>query len=127
MALEHRSDARKTLVRDFLIFQLKLLLDGLKDMAVVSLATVAAALDLVRGKQHEPQLFYQVVRLSERWDLWLNLNEAAERAEGTADGFFGASLAGSDSLLGKLEMAVRGGDTPRGATREAGAHKPAAA
>lgn len=127
MALEHRSDPRRILLRDFFIFQLKLLLDGLKDMAVVSLATAAAAVDVIRGRYHEPQLFYQVVRLSEKWDLWLNLNEAAERAEDTADGFFGASLAGTDSLLGKLEMAVRGGDKPRAAARKADAREPAAA
>lgn len=114
MAPQNTTDARNVLLRDFMIFQLKLLLDGLKDMALVSLATVAAAVDLVRGQGAEPRLFYHVVRLSERWDLWLNLNEAAERAEETADGFFGASLAGADSLLGKLEMAVRGGDAPRG-------------
>jgi hypothetical protein len=113
MALISESDLRRVLFRDFFIFQLKLLLDGLKDMAVVSLATAAAAIDLVRGKHREPRFFYEVVRLSEKWDLWLNLNEAAQRAEDTPDGFFGASPAGADSLLGKLEMAVRGGDTPR--------------
>ncbi len=124
MALDDRSDRRKILLRDFFIFQLKLVLDGLKDMALVSLATAAAAIDVVRGKHHGPQLFYHVVRLSEKWDLWLNLNEAAERAEETSDGFFGASLAGTDTLLGKLEMAVRGGDDPRGA---AGAREAATA
>jgi len=116
MALQNTTDARNVLLRDFVIFQFKLLLDGLKDMALVSLATVAAGVDLVRGQRGETRLFYEVVRLSERWDLWLNLNEAAERAEETGDGFFGASLAGADSLLGKLELAVRGGDTPRSAS-----------
>jgi hypothetical protein len=119
---QHKSDPRKVLLRDFFIFQMELLLDSLKDMALVSLATVAAAVDLVRGRHEEPQLFYNVVRMSEKWDLWLNLNEAAERAEDTGDGFFGASLAGADSLLGKLELAVRGGDVPRGSrTTEAAA------
>ena len=114
MALHTGSDPRKVLLRDFFIFQMKLLLDGLKDMALVSLATIATVVDLVRGRREDPSLFYQVVRMSEKWDLWLNLNEAAENAEATPDGFFGASLAGADSLLGKLEMAVRGGDVPRG-------------
>lgn len=122
MALQtNKSDARKVLFRDFIIFQAKLLLDGLKDMAMVSLATLAFAVDLIRGKSDEPAFFYHVVRLSERWDLWLNLNEAAEHAEDTPDGFFGASLAGADTLLGKLEMAVRGGDTPRSAQEAEGA------
>ncbi|MEN8374023.1 MAG: hypothetical protein ABFS34_01085 [Gemmatimonadota bacterium] len=121
MASENTSDPRKVLMRDFIIFQVKLVLDGLKDMALVTLATVAAAIDLMRGRRSEPRLFYQVVRMSEKWDLWLNLNEAAEHAEDTADGFFGASAAGADSLLGQLEMAVRGGDAPRSrkATRQA--------
>jgi hypothetical protein len=34
--------------------------------------------------------------------------------KGTEDGLFGASRAGSDSLVGKIEQLVRGGDVPTG-------------
>ena len=47
----------------------------------------------------------------------MNLFGAAEQAEATADGLFGASRAGSDSLLGKLEAIVLGHDEPESEPR----------
>jgi hypothetical protein len=104
---------RNVTIRDFVIFQIKLLLDGAKDGAVFFLSIAAIVLDILAGKGKRPRLFYSVLRLSERLDLWLNLHGAVERLEDTDDGLFGASQAGSDSLLGKLEQIVRGGDEPR--------------
>ena len=53
--------------------------------------------------------------LTERFDRWLDLHGAMQRIDAgqTDDGFFGASEAGSDSLLGELDEMVRGGDRPR--------------
>jgi hypothetical protein len=104
---------RKVTLRDFLIFQLKLALDGAKDWVVIPLSIVAVILDMLAGKGRRPRLFYSVVRLSERFDLWLNLHGVMEHVDETDDGLFGASEAGSDSLIGKIEQLVRGGDEPR--------------
>jgi hypothetical protein len=103
--------------RDLIIFLVKLAIDGLKDLALMNLAIGAAILDVLAGGGKRPRLFYSVLRLSERFDLWLNLNGAIERmdaGEAGEDGLFGASTAGSDSLLGQIEQLVRGGDKPRG-------------
>ncbi len=105
------SAKRSVLVRDFVIFALKLTIDGLKDVALLQIASIAALADLLRGRD-KPRLFYRVVQLSEKFDLWLNLNGAVDELERgeTDDGLFGASKAGSDTLLGKLEGLVRGKD-----------------
>ena len=119
---------RSVMIRDLIIFLVKLAIDGLKDLALMNLAIGAAVLDVISGGGKRPRLFYSVLRLSERFDLWLNLNGAMERMEaGEAgdDGLFGASTAGSDSLLGKIEELVRGGDTPRGSTAADGSSTPA--
>jgi len=103
---------RSVAVRDYLIFLLKLTIDGLKDFVLVPFATIAIIADLLIGGDRRPRLFYRVVRASERFEIWLNLNGALdelERSE-TDDGLFGASTAGSDSLLGKVEGWVRGKD-----------------
>lgn len=109
---------RKVAFRDFAIFLLKLVVDGFKDLLLINVAAVAMLADLVSGGGKRPRLFYSVLLASERFDLWLNLHGPIERLEaGTAlddDGLFGASEAGSDTLLGKLEQMVRGGDEPRG-------------
>lgn len=109
--------SRKVALRDFVIFQIKLALDGFKDMVVFGLSIVAIVLDFIAGQGKRPRLFYSVVRISERWDMWLNLHAAArklEEGEGEAeDGFFGVSEAGSDTLVGQIEQLVRGGDKPK--------------
>ena len=69
-----RMESRGVTLRDFLIFQLKLALDGFKDMVVFGLSIGAIILDFVAGRGRRPRLFYSVVRVSERWDAWLNLH-----------------------------------------------------
>ena len=107
---------RSVLIRDFFIFQLKLWLDGFKDLLMIQLSIVAVVLDLFFGGRRR-RLFYKVIRLGERIDLWLNLHGALSRAEESGDGLFGASRAGSKTMLGQLEQAVRGGDEPRSQKR----------
>lgn len=107
---------RGVVVRDFAIFQVKLLIDGVKDIVLSALSVLALILDLLSGGGRKPRLFYSVLAMSERFDLWLNLSGAVTRLEEDElddDGLFGASEAGSDSLLGKVEEMVRGGDRPR--------------
>lgn len=102
----------KVSIRDFAIFQLKLLIDGLKDGTVFTISFVAFAWDLIFKRHGERRFFYRLMTVSERFDLWLNLHGAAKRAEASEDGLFGVSEAGSDTLLGKLEQITRGGDEP---------------
>ncbi len=109
---EPAGDHRPILIRDFLIFQLKLVLDGLKDVVLFQISILAVVLDLVLGRRRTG-LFYRVLRLSERFDLRLNLNAASEGAHLNEDGLFGTSEAGSPTLVGHLEHLVRGGDKPR--------------
>ena len=95
----------KVSVRDFAIFQVKLLIDGLKDGADF-------AVDLVFRRRGRRRFFYKVPRGSEEFDLWLNLHGAVEGADNDADGLFGRSEAGRDTMLGQIEQIVRGTDTP---------------
>jgi len=115
--------SRNVTLRDFIIFQLKLALDGFKDLVVFNLSIVAVVLDFIAGQGQRPRLFYSVVRASERFDHWLNLHGVMEQmdASETDDGFFGASKAGADSLVGQIEQLVRGGDEPK---RKTGAVRP---
>jgi hypothetical protein len=108
---------RGVTLRDFSIFQLKLLVDGVKSVVLFQLSIVAVLVDLISGRGRRPRLFYSVLRVSERFDLWLNLNGPTTRLQTGSvvdDGLFGASKAGSDTLLGQLEQIVRGGDSPMG-------------
>lgn len=89
--------SRQVTLRDFLVFQLKLAVDGLKDVLVFQVSIVAMVVDLVSGRGKRPRWFYSVMRESERFDRWLDLHSAMRRAAGvdpeaaeSADGLFGA-------------------------------------
>jgi hypothetical protein len=96
--------------RDLVIFQVKLGLDGLKDVALMPLSITAAVLDVVFPGRRPGHRFYAVLRVGERFDSWLNLFGAAKDADARSGGLFGASRAGSPTMLGQMERAVLGRD-----------------
>ncbi len=105
---------RGVTLRDFIIFQIKLVLDGMKDFLAIWLSTGAIILDIIAGQGKRPRLFYSVVRASERFDRWINLHGVLEEMDATEsdDGLFGGSRAGDDSFVGRLEKMVRGEEEP---------------
>jgi hypothetical protein len=105
--------SRWVLVRDLFIFQVKLVLDGMKDIALSPLSFAAAAFDILLPGSRPGHRFYTVMAIGEKFDRWLNLFGAASAARADQDGLFGASRAGSPTMLGGLEAVVRGGDVPR--------------
>ncbi|HEX7238802.1 MAG TPA: hypothetical protein VF263_00940, partial [Longimicrobiaceae bacterium] len=99
--------SRKVLVRDLVLFQVKLALDGLKGFFLFQASIAAAVVDVIFMPITRGRLFYAVLRASERMDLWLNLYGAADGAGSDRDGLFGRSRAGDNTFLGKLEELVR--------------------
>lgn len=101
---------RGVTLRDFVIFQMKLFLDGMKDLLAIWLSTGAIILDVIAGRGKRPRLFYSVVRASEKFDRWINLHSVLEEmdAADSDDGLFGGSRAGDGTFVGRLEKMVRG-------------------
>ncbi|MCI0433458.1 MAG: hypothetical protein L0271_07400 [Gemmatimonadetes bacterium] len=97
---------RLVLLRDLAIFGLKILLDGLKDVVLIQIAVVAVALDILFPTGTHGKRFYTVLRKSEQFDRWLNLYHVAEKAQDNEEGLLGATVAGADSLIGKIESMV---------------------
>lgn len=102
------SKPKSVIIRDLVIFQLKLMLDGLKDLVLSPVSILAAGLDIVFPGPRPGHRFYGVMTIGEKFDRWLNLFGASERADATEDGLFGRSRAGSNALLGWLEELVLG-------------------
>jgi hypothetical protein len=97
------------LFRDFLIFNLKLLMDGGKGLVLVQVAAFAFCMDmifLIAGRRR-PDWFYRVLRLGERFDQWLSLYRPSQGAGQNPDGLFGESRAGDNTFLGEMEELVR--------------------
>ena len=109
---------QRVILRDVGIFLVKLWIDGLKDVVLTVVCLGAAGIDFVRGPQPGGLLFYRAMRWSERFDLWLNLYGASEKAGENEEGLFGASRAGSPTFLGQLEQFM-GGDREEPSTEPA--------
>jgi hypothetical protein len=66
--------SRWRLVRDVVVFQIKLGMEALLDLTLIPVSLAAAGLDLLLGNWRNPRWFYAVLRFGERCehriDLW---------------------------------------------------------
>jgi hypothetical protein len=119
--VHRRAHSPGVLARDFAIFYLKLLIDGVKGVVLIQVGILAFCVDMIlmllTGTKRS--FFYAVLELGERFDLWLNLYKPAQRAGANPDGLFGESRAGDNTFLGAMEELVRRGPEP--VVRTAGA------
>ena len=81
------------LVRDVIAFQVKLALDGLRDVVLSPVSLIAALLGLLTNRQDPAHYFNRLMDLGYRSDHWINLfnkyndNEEAGQPSASADGF----------------------------------------
>jgi hypothetical protein len=66
-------ERRWALMRDVASFQVKMVVEGLRDILLVPLTLGAAAFGLLFGGQHPERLYRDVLRAGYRFDGWLNL------------------------------------------------------
>lgn len=105
--LRNRLDhPRRVLLRDFVVFEVKLLLDQLKGLIISQAALIAFVIDFIRPRGYTFSLFYRVMALGERLDYWLSLYGPSRHAAEDPEGLFGESRAGTHNLLGQLEGIV---------------------
>jgi len=78
LTVESGSNERWKFFRDVLVFQLKMLLDNVRDFALMPVSLVAALIDLIfKGKRHG-SLFYQVLRWGAHSEEVINVYSAIE-------------------------------------------------
>ena len=85
-----KSTPRTRLLRDTLVFQVKLAVDGFRDLILSPISLFTALLDLITGKDR----FYRLLDLGRQSERWINLF-------GTHD------EAGLDEAVAKVEALVR--------------------
>jgi hypothetical protein len=110
---------RWALIRDILVLQLKLVVDGLRDFILVPVSLLIGIISLFKGGDTSSSQFYELLRAGRRSERWINLFGAAERVYGPpiADEHFPAD--DIDEMVSRVELFVideyRGG----GVTRQA--------
>ena len=73
--------SRWRLARDLGVFELKLALDGLKDLVLAPLALAAVLGDMVMPTETRGVFLRAVIALGERFERWLNLYGLKKQAE----------------------------------------------
>lgn len=95
---EQRRRARWSVIRDLAVFQVKLALDGLKDLVLAPLTFVAALVGLFTAGD-PGRHFYRALDAGRRFDRWVNLYGDLEDRERPPSGL--------DRHVNKVEQAIQ--------------------
>ena len=110
---------RWTLIRDILVLQLKLVVDGMRDFILVPISLVVGIVSLVKGGDSPGSQFYELLRAGRRSERWINLFGAAERVYGPSieeDRFPTEDI---DEMVSRVESFVVDEYSKGGVTRQA--------
>ena len=114
---------RWTLIRDLAVLQVKLVIDGFRDLVLVPASLVAGIISLASGGSGGPgPQFYRLLSYGRQSERWINLFGALENAPPElkdAEPFTNADM---DKIVGRLETFVvdehrRGGITAQAKER----------
>jgi hypothetical protein len=64
---------RGSLVRNSVIFQLKLMVDGFRDLVLLPVSLVATIIGLLRGGDEPEREFNQIIEVGRESERWINL------------------------------------------------------
>lgn len=71
--------SKSDLFRDAVVFQIKLIVDGIRDFVLIPVSLIATALSLLRRGDRPGSEFYEVVAFGRRTESMINLFGAADR------------------------------------------------
>jgi hypothetical protein len=97
MTEKPNADTRWRLLRDVVVFQLKLGMEAVLDLTLIPTSLAAAALDLLLGNWRRPRWFHAVLRFGERCEHWIDL--------------WGVATPGSDAPPSEVDALVRSVET----------------
>ena len=92
---------RGTLIRNTVVFQLKLMADGLRDLVLLPVSLVATVIGLLRGGDEPEREFLQVIEIGRESEQWINLfgnHDAGDNPH---------AVASIDALFTKVEKTLK--------------------
>jgi hypothetical protein len=79
--------SRWSLIRDMLVFQIKLAMDAIRDLLLSPASIVCGLIDIFKGHAISKSYFHKLMALGQKSDSWLNLfgnhNEASDNSSVT--------------------------------------------
>ncbi|MBT8092868.1 MAG: hypothetical protein KJN77_07525 [Gammaproteobacteria bacterium] len=116
-------NARLVLVRDIAVLQVKLIVDGFRDLVLVPASLAAGIISLLSTENDKPgSHFYRLLGVGKQTERWIDLFGALRNAPADIDDPPTFPDANMDDLVGRLESYVveehkRGGITSQAKAR----------
>src|SRR5210317_187768 len=70
---DENTSKRGELIRNTVVFQLKLMADGFRDLVLLPVSLIAAVIGLLRGGDQPDREFQQVIQVGRDSEKWINL------------------------------------------------------
>ena len=112
-----------TLIRDVAVLQVKLLVDGFRDLVLIPAALIVGIVSLFKIKNGEPgPQFYRLLALGKRSEHWINLFGALKNSPGKFDQAESFGDVDIDDIVAHVEAFIvdeqrRGGVTAQAKAR----------
>ncbi|MBL4783910.1 MAG: hypothetical protein JKY49_00630 [Cohaesibacteraceae bacterium] len=71
-----RPDSKGKLIRKLIVFQVKLAIDGLRDLILSPLSLIAAIFGIITNPKNPSWMFEELMRAGHQTDRWINLFNA---------------------------------------------------
>ena len=111
---------RWTLIRDVAVLQVKLVVDGLRDLLLVPLSLAAGIVSLASGEKGVPGTqFYRLLAVGKQSESWINLFGALTNAPPDLEQPTPFPDANMDDIVGKIEAFVVSEEKRGGMTAQA--------
>lgn len=98
---EPNPSKRSALVRETVVFQLKLVADGFRDLVLLPVSLIATLIGLLRGGDEPGREFNQVLQIGRESEQWINLFGTHETRQDTN------AIASIDALFAKVEATLK--------------------
>lgn len=106
-AAQESGPTRVALIRDIAVFQVKLIIDGFRDLLLVPASLIAGLISLFGTRGEQGREFYDLLRLGRRSERYINLFGALEHAPESQNTFHEDSPEDIDRMVARVEDFVR--------------------
>ncbi len=97
---------RWTLIRDIGVLQVKLIVDGFRDLLLVPASLIAGMVSVFSSEPEDQTAFYRVVCIGKQSEGWINLFGAYDNAPQSLKDEYRFGDGGIDDLVNKVETFV---------------------
>jgi len=97
---------RWALIRDIAVLQVKLVVDGARDVLLVPISLVAGIISLVKSNFGTDNEFYELMRLGKRSERWINLFGATDHLPEADRDYMKLPDTDIDAMVSRVESFV---------------------